>query len=314
MEKITSRAVIGEFKRALEIAQPPSWVGQVANTFQSDQASEEYAWLSATPALREWVGGRNAKGFTENALTITNKHFEATLEVLKRDMRRDKFGMIQAQVNDLVARAASHPASLLSALLLTAETATCYDGAEFFATDHEEGSSGAQSNDITCDVDATPAIADGTTTDPSVENMQIAIASAVGTIMSFKDSEGEPMNENASSFLVMAPAPFYNTVMQAVATPMQVAASQTVLESLKSSFSISAVVNPRLTWTEKIAVFRTDAYIKPFIFQRETAVSVGAKAEGSEFECDNDAHQYGVDYWGNVAFGLWQRACMVTFT
>lgn len=312
MELITSRAVIGAFKQAIEAANPPSWVGQVANEFRSDQASEQYAWLSATPALREWVGGRNAKGFVENNLTIDNKHFEATLDVLTRDMRRDKFGMIQARVNDLVKRAMTHPASLLSTLMIAGESTTCYDGQWFFDTDHAEGDSGTQSNDITVTLNAIPVSVAGTTTAPSVETMQYAIAACVAQMMSFKDSAGEPMNEDASSFLVMVPTPFYNAAMQAIATPAQVAASQTVLQALKADFSIQAVVNPRLTWTTKLAVFRTDAYIKPFIFQRETAVNVGAKAEGSEYEFDNDAHQYGVDYWGNVAYGLWQRACMAT--
>jgi hypothetical protein len=144
--------------------------------------------------------------------------------------------------------------------------------------------------------------------------MQAGIAKAIGQMMGFKDSEGEPINEDASSFVVMVPAPFYNAAMQAVATPIQVAESQTALTALKADFSLMAVVNPRLTWTDKIAVFRTDGYIKPFVFQRETAVNIGAKAEGSEYEFDNDSHQYGVDYWGNVAYGLWQRACLVTFS
>ena len=314
MDKITSRAVVGEFKRALEVATPPSWVGMTANPFQSDQASEEYPWLSSTPALREWVGGRNAKGFTENAISIRNRHFEATLELLVCDMRRDKFGMIQARVNDLVKRAMTHPASLLSALMIAGESTNCYDGQWFFDTDHSEGDSGSQSNDLAITIANLPAILHGIATAPSVEEMQGAIAAAIAAMMGFKDSAGEPMNEDASSFLVMVPTPYYNTAMQAVATPMQVAASQTVLSALKSDFNIQAVVNPRLTWTTKFAVFRTDSYIKPFIFQKETAINIGAKAEGSEFEFDNDAHQYGVDYWGNVAYGLWQHACLVTLS
>jgi phage major head subunit gpT-like protein len=314
MDKITSRAVLGEFKRAFETATPPSWVTQAANTFNSNQKSEEYPWLSATPALREWVGGRNAKGFTENSLTIINKHFEATLELLVRDMRRDKFGMIQARVNDLVKRAMTHPASLLSTLILAGPSTACYDGSYFFDTSHSEGSSGTQDNDLSVDISALPATVHGSTTNPSVEEMQIMIAQGIAQMMGFKDSAGEPMNESASSFLVMVPTPFYNAAMQAVATPAQIAASQTVLTSLKSDFSIQAVINPRLTWTTSFAIFRTDSYIKPFIFQRETEINVGAKAEGSEFEFDNDAHQYGVDYWGNVAFGLWQHACYITMT
>jgi phage major head subunit gpT-like protein len=54
--------------------------------------------------------------------------------------------------------------------------------------------------------------------------------------------------------------------------------------------------------------------VKAFIRQEETAVQIKAKAEGSEYEFDHDAHQYGVDTWRNVGYGYWQQACQVTLT
>jgi len=304
--------MLGEFKRALETAMPPAWFPLVANQFKSNQASEEYPWLSATPALREWLGGRNANSFTESSISISNKDWESTLNVDIKDLRRDKFDMIRPRIQDLVKRAMTHPASILSTLIDNGEAGTCYDGQYFFSTSHAEGSSGTQSNDITVTIAGVPATVHGTATAPSVEEFQIAIGQAVASIMGYKDGAGEPMNEDASSFLVMAPASYYNTAMQAVTGVQQVGASQTILEALKGDFNIRAVINPRLTWTTKFAVIRTDSYIKPFIFQRETDITIGAKAEGSEYEFDNKAHQYGVDYSGNVGYGLWQRACLVT--
>jgi phage major head subunit gpT-like protein len=314
MELITSRAVIGEMKRALSVGAPPAWVGAVANQFLSDQASEQYPWLTSTPALREWVGGRNAKGFTENSITIANKHFEGTLSVQKKDLRRDKFDMIRIRIAEQVRRAMAHPASMLSTLIANGATGTCYDGQYFFSTSHAQGSSGTQSNSITATLSGLPVIKGGTTTAPSVEDMQMGIGAAIQAITTFKDDAGEPMNEDASSFLVMVPPTFMQVGLQAVATPNQVAASQTALSELQRDFGISVAVNARLgAWTTKFAVFRTDSYIKPFIFQRETQYNISAKAEGSDYEHDNDAHEYGIDYWGNVAYGLWQNACLVTF-
>jgi phage major head subunit gpT-like protein len=71
-------------------------------------------------------------------------------------------------------------------------------------------------------------------------------------------------------------------------------------------------MNPRLTWTDKFAVFRTDSPIKALIRQTEQDVELKAKAEGSEFEFDNDAWQFGIDAWRGVGYGYWQRACLVT--
>ena len=74
---------------------------------------------------------------------------------------------------------------------------------------------------------------------------------------------------------------------------------------------VRVVGNVRLNaWTDKFVIFRTDGRLKAFIRQQETDVAMKAKAEGSEYEFDNDAHQYGVDTWRNVGFGRWQYAVL----
>jgi phage major head subunit gpT-like protein len=41
-------------------------------------------------------------------------------------------------------------------------------------------------------------------------------------------------------------------------------------------------------------------------------VQLKVKGSGSEYEFDNDAHQYGIDTWRNVGYGMWQNSCLVT--
>lgn len=315
INRITERQVIGWFFQALAASGNLKWVEAVSNYFTSDQASEEYGWLGMVPVLREWVGGRNAKGFKENGLTIANKHFESTLEILVRDMRRDKTGQVRARIAELARRANTHWASLLSTLILNGAAGLCYDGHYFFDTDHEERDSGVQSNKINVDISTLPVENAGSTTLPSVEEMQLAIGQGVTQILTFKDDQGEPMNEDASEFLVMVPTVYMQVAKQAVSTPVQVSASQTVLEAMKDDFTISAVANSRLSsWTDKFCVFRTDANVKALIRQEETAIQLKVKGDGSEFEFDNDAHQHGIDTWRNVGFAYWQNACLVTLT
>lgn len=309
IEKITSRAVIGEFYRVLEQDAGAAWMNSLSMYFGSDQASEEYAWLGQVPAMKEWIGGRNAKGFRENAISVKNKHFESTIEVGVRDMRRDKSGQVFVRIGELAERANTHWTSLLSTLILNAESSLAYDGQYFFDTDHEEGDSGVQSNKISVDISALPTEAHGVPTLPSKAEMQLAIMQAITQIASFKDDEGEPMNETAKNFVVMVPASLYIVASNAVSVPRG-----TDLESthLSPDFNISIVTNTRLgAWTSKFAVFRNDGRVKPFIRQEEDGVNIKAKAEGSEFEFDNDAHQYGIDTWREVAYGYWQHACMV---
>lgn len=320
IERLTSRAIIGEYYRRLEIAQAQSWVNLISNYFTSDQDSEEYAWLGQVPALREWIGGRHAKGFSENGIEIKNKHFEATIEVAVKEMRRDKSGQVMVRIGELAERTVSHWASLLSQLIVAGESSICYDGQYFFDEDHVEGSSGQQSNNITVDIDNLPVEVKGTATAPSVEQMQLAIVTAVQQMMKFKDDQGEPFNENAREFLVMTPTSLLMQAANAVLLrgDARQFASQTGLDGLIDvGIRIRTQANPRLDaagWTSKFCVFRTDSAIKPFIRQEETQVQLKAIAEGSELEFNEDKHRYGVDTWRNVGYGMWQNACLVTLT
>jgi phage major head subunit gpT-like protein len=300
-----SRAIIGEFYKTLEMDVGASWLNAISMYMPSDQDSETYKWLGMAPVMREWLGGRNVNGFRENGITLTNKHYEATIEVLKRELRRDKTGQVMVRVREMAQRANSHWASLLSTLILNGTSTACYDGQFFFDTDHSEGDSGTQSNDITTDISALPANVHGSVTAPSVEEAQQAILKSVAQILGFKDDRGEPMNENASNFLVMVPTSLFMPFNNALAMPY---VSESV-QRLPQGLNISLVANTRLTGTDDFYTFRTDGNVKPFIRQEEQGVQMKAKAEGSEYEFDNDAHQYGIDTWREVGYGYWQHAC-----
>ena len=67
-------------------------------------------------------------------------------------MRRDKTGQIDIRIREQVQRAQAHWAKLLSDLIIAAESTVCYDGQYFFDTDHSEGDSGTQDNDLSIGV------------------------------------------------------------------------------------------------------------------------------------------------------------------
>jgi len=310
---LSSRAIIGRFYQRLEQNPGLEWVNALSNYFTSDQESETYKWLGQVPAMREWVGGRNAKGFLENGITIENKHFEATLEVLVREMRRDKTGQVLVRIDELADRTNAHWAKLLSELIVNAESTVCYDGQYFFDTDHTEIDSGVQSNKLSIDISALPTEVHGSPTLPSVEELQLAILNCIQAIYAFKDNQGEPMNENARQFLVMVPTSMWHAAKAATAAPV-ITSGQTNIVQVLDEVSVSVTQNPRLTWTDKLAVFRTDGSVKSFIRQEEEPVTLKAIAEGSELEFDEDKHHYGVDSWRNVGYGFWQHACLAQLT
>ena len=309
---LSSRAIIGMYYARLEANPGLAWIAGVANLFSSNQASETYNFLGQSPAMRKWLGERKAKGLRGNGVTILNEEYEATLEIKKRDATRDKSDQIRARIGEFADRAQTHWAGLLSTLILDAPSTACYDGQFFFDTDHAEGSSGQQSNDITVDISGLPAQVHGSVTAPSVEEMQQAILAGIVQILSFKDDQGEPMNEGATSFMVLVPMGLYMPALAAVSTLLTAALPQNMNPAQIARFNIDVQPNVRLTWTDSFSVWRTDSPVKGLIRQSEQEVEFKAKAEGSEFEFDNNAWQFGIDASRGVGYGYWQRACYVT--
>ncbi len=313
LNELSSRAIIGLYYKRLEQKSGMDWVEAISNYFTSDQESETYKWLGQVPAMRQWIGGRQAKGFTTNGLTIENKHFEGTLEIPTKDLRRDKTGQIEVRINELADRTNSHWAQLLSKLIINAESSICYDGQYYFDVDHQEGKGGVQSNklqlDLTSFADQIDGGKVGSAIAPSEAAIRLAILRTIQQILSFTDDQGEPMNENASKFLVVVPTSLWYAAKAAIAVPLSVGGSTNAIKVL-NEVDISISQNPRLNWVDKFAVFRTDSSIKPFIRQEEEGVKLKAIAEGSELEFKEDKHWYGVDTWRNVGYGFWQHACL----
>ena len=313
IQGLGSRAIIGKFYETLEQNTGAGWVDRISMYMPSDQESETYKWLGQSPAMREWIGGRDAKGFNENGFTVKNKHFEATLEVFVQDLKRDKTGQTLIRIAELADRTNAHWASLGASMILNGAAAYCYDGQYFFSASHAEGDSGTQSNSISIDISALPAQVHGSTTAPSPEEMAMCIFQAIASILSFKDNQGEPMNENAMNFVVMVPISLLPYATSAISADTFASGSDNSLK--KSGFSLSVVGSPRLnTWTANFAVFNTDGRVSPLIRQEEEPVTLKAIAEGSELEFKEGKHQYGVDCWRNMGYGYWQKACLVTMT
>ena len=306
---LSSRAVIGYYYEALAAGNGAAWIDAASNYFTSDQPSESYVMLGMPPALREWVGGRHAKGFSDNGFTIANKHFEATIEIALKDMRRDKTGQIKARIAEFAQRGQSHFASLLSTLIVNGAASLCYDGQYFFDTDHAEGESGSQANSITTDISVLPASVHGSATAPSPEEMQQAILASITKMYTFVDDRGEPLNEDAAKFALVVPVGLSQAGLAALSMVRTAAASTFAVENL----DISLAINPRLTsagWTDKFVTVRTDGSIKPFIRQEETTPTLKMQDENSGFAFDNDAIQLGLDTWRNVGYGRWQGAVL----
>ena len=77
---LSSRAIMGMYFARLEAMPGASLIADISNDFTSDQSGETYNFLGQSPVMREWIGGRQAKGFSGQGVTIVNKHYEATID------------------------------------------------------------------------------------------------------------------------------------------------------------------------------------------------------------------------------------------
>lgn len=312
LQSLSSRAIMGHFYLQLEQGDG-GWVNNVSFPVESNQPGEDYAWLGSSPTMREWVGGRQAKGLRENLYSIRNKPWEATLEVSVDDIRRDKTGQIEVRINELAQRANAHWTRLASGLIIAGASTPCYDGQFFFDVDHQEGDSGVQSNDIDVDLSDIPVAHHGTVAAPSAGEMAAVILRGIQQLYGFKDDQGEPMNELAKSFLVQVPTHYWTPALAAVTNAnIDSGDTNTLASSINGNgLSIEVVMNPRLNWTDRIVILRRDGNVKPFIRQEEVPVEMSAVAEGSQLEFTDRKHWYGLYASGNMGYGYWQHAVRV---
>ena len=313
--ELSSNDITGWMFQAYEEAMEQSWVSAVANEYSSDSASETYEGIGNVPAMREWLGGKQAQSFSRQSLVITNKDWESTLAIKVKDMRRDKTGFLRTRISELMMRAVEHQAKLISDLIEAGAgttVASTYDSKALFSNTHSVGDSGTMDNLIDVDISTIPAAVHGSTTAPSPAEAARATAQAVKTMLGFKDDKGEPINMFNRSFTVMVPVGLSDAFDEAFSSDrLDQNGANPLRSSTRNTYSL--VVNPRLTWTTKFAVFANDAPFKTFISQIEDGPTFKT-LEGGDHEFKENERLYSVEKSGNVGLGRFDKAVQVTMT
>lgn len=300
-----------EFRSALDLAEVGSWAARVGQKIMSDKELETYRFLGRPPQMREWIGGRQEIAVRDELYQLRNKKFESTLALAVDDLRRDKTGMLQGYIRDFATRPVTHWEKLLTDLIMSTSL-TCYDGQQFFDTDHVSGDSGTQTNALT--VTQVPSANVGTATAPTALEIANILIETVQYMYGYKDDAGEPINQNAKKFTVMVPVTMMGATLRAVREQLLASGTTNPLLAIKEDMSFDVIANPRLTWTDKLAVFRQDGAMKPLIMQSELEIQDSYLGEGSDETFKNDRVLYGIKCWRSVGYGMWQHAARVTLS
>lgn len=136
------------FKRGL--GQASTAYGRIATTVPSSTKENRYGWLKKLPNLREWIGPRVVNGIEEADYSIRNKTFELTIGVDRDDIRDDNLGTYTPLFVEMGESVQAQPDQLVFNLIKNGWSSLCFDGQNFFDTDHpvvlEDGSIGTVAN------------------------------------------------------------------------------------------------------------------------------------------------------------------------
>lgn len=109
---------------------------KIATVVPSTTKANEYGWLGKFPKMREWIGDRVINGMATHGYTIKNKSYELTVGVDRDDIDDDNLGIYTPMMIDMGQSAGEKPDELVFGLLKAGDSNLCYDGQNFFDTDH----------------------------------------------------------------------------------------------------------------------------------------------------------------------------------
>ncbi|PJG86211.1 Mu-like prophage major head subunit gpT family protein [Conservatibacter flavescens] len=109
---------------------------EIAMTVSSNTKVNTYGFLGQFPKMREWVGERQIQKMQAQGMSIENKTYESTVSVPRTDIEDDQVGLFRPMVQQAGQSAAELPDDLVFSLLKEGKSTLCYDGQNFFDTEH----------------------------------------------------------------------------------------------------------------------------------------------------------------------------------
>lgn len=134
----TLTALMTGFNQSFEKgkSQAASQYSKIATVIKSTSKSNTYGWLGKWPKFREWIGERVINDMTASAYSVVNKPFESTIGVDRDDIKDDEIGVYAPMFEEMGRASAVFPDELLFPMLDAGTSSLCYDGQNFFDTDH----------------------------------------------------------------------------------------------------------------------------------------------------------------------------------
>ncbi len=288
-----------EFELAYRAEVSDSIAEKLATVVNTSMPIQKYAWLGATPPMREFVDERRPSGLSAKAVTIEDKVFESSISVDRRAIEDDQLDLIRLRVRELANRVSAHRHQLVVDALIAGTSQASYDGAAFFSDSHPDHGGASASNLID---DALSAE---------------TLAAAISAMMGFSDEAGIPLGITPDT-LVVGPTQMWSAI-ELVESPVVVhkgGIDGSGPTDYANAFQgiLKVVVSPyvRGDAEDNWYLLDTKRPIKGIILQQREDVPVEftalEAASGGESAWMRDRYHYGVRARYNTGYGLWQAA------
>lgn len=259
----------------------------------SNSKDNTYGWMAKLPKMREWLGERVVHRLASHGFRIENKKFELTLAVSRDDFDDDNLGVYTPVAMGIGEEAAKHPDDLLFAMMIDGHnaTATCFDGQNFFDTDHPVDQFDADNTDTQSNYITSSTL--------SLTNLFANRA----LMAAFKGENGRPLR-SVPDVLVVPPA------LEKLGREILVASTVSTGGTNVAQGMMKLIVVPELggdatndkTWY----LLDTRKAIKPFVFQTRRPTEFVQKFDASD---DNvvmrDEYLWAASGRYNVGYGPW---------
>ncbi len=122
------------FTKGLNAASP-QWA-EIATKVPSSGAANYYGWLKDLPGIKEWLGERQLVTLGRHGYSIENKTWESSISIKRDDVEDDQIGQYSIIAQNYGDQVALFPDSLCYPLLVAGFNTPCFDGQNYFDTDH----------------------------------------------------------------------------------------------------------------------------------------------------------------------------------
>lgn len=109
---------------------------RISTPVPSSTKEQKYGWLGKIPNVREWIGPRQVQNLQQHDYAIKEKPWELTVAVDRDDIETDNLGIYTPMFQEMGQSTGAHWDLLVFGLLKGGWTTKCYDGQNYFDTDH----------------------------------------------------------------------------------------------------------------------------------------------------------------------------------